>query len=478
MSYVLKIISELGAIVILTLTFIEAAMEFSTTQKGKTLLKHAGYEYLHKRSNMDGSEVWRCIVHKQARCPAILKSSGNQIIREPNRHTHQTDLARSKARGVVRSLKSSVETHAGVATRQVVCRAIAEVPEEVLAVMPRKSSLMKTVQRERRNNYEAAPNPRNKHFEIPQAYRDLIFFDSGPEDENRILLLGHQDLIQELNMATLWFVDGTFDVAPSIFSQLYTFHCKVGSSYPPCLYALLPNKDGQTYYSLLHSMVNLMQDPNPSRILLDFEMAAVNNFREVFPNALLQGCYFHLNQCLVRKVQNLGLKRRFDEDMEYKLKVKSMAALSFVPADEVAEIFNQLTATFPNDEATFQLLGYFSTNWINGLGNRGPRFPVALWNQMDATAAGGPRTTNCCEGWHNSLNSHFLCQHPSVWKLFDGLKEDIAINRLTLAHAQTGVQETRPKKYTMLAQRIREAVNNYPHEQDKLRYLRRLAALQ
>ncbi len=39
--------------------------------------------------------------------------------------------------------------------------------------------------------------------------------------------------------------------------------------------------------------------------------------------------------------------------MEYKLKVKSMAALSFVPADEVAEIFNQLTATFPDDEATF-----------------------------------------------------------------------------------------------------------------------------
>ncbi len=100
-------------------------------------------------------------------------------------------------------------------------------------------------------------------------------------------------------------------------------------------------------------MVNLMQDPSPSMILLDFEMAAVNSFREVFPNALLQGCYFHLNQCLVRKVQNLDLKRRFDEDMEYKLMVKSMAALSFVPTDEVAEIFNQLTATFPDDEATF-----------------------------------------------------------------------------------------------------------------------------
>ncbi len=68
--------------------------------------------------------------------------------------------------------------------------------------MPRKSLLIKTVQRECRNNYE--------------AYQDQIFFDSGPEDKNHILLLDHQNLIQELNTEALWFVNGTFDVAPSI----------------------------------------------------------------------------------------------------------------------------------------------------------------------------------------------------------------------------------------------------------------------
>ena len=62
-------------------------------------------------------------------------------------------------------------------------------------MMPRKSLLIKTVQRECRNNYE--------------AYQDQIFFDSGPEDKNHILLLGHQDLIRELNTDALWFVNGT-----------------------------------------------------------------------------------------------------------------------------------------------------------------------------------------------------------------------------------------------------------------------------
>ncbi len=35
-----------------------------------------------------------------------------------------------------------------------------------------------------------------------------------------------------------------------------------------CLNVLLSNKDGQMYYSLLHAMVNLMQDPTRARILL------------------------------------------------------------------------------------------------------------------------------------------------------------------------------------------------------------------
>ncbi len=76
-----------------------------------------------------------------------------------------------------------------------------------------------------------------------KAYQDQIFFGSGPEDKHLILLLRHQDLIQELNTEALWFVNGTFDVAPNIFVQLYTFCCKVGSSYLPCLSSTIPTSN-------------------------------------------------------------------------------------------------------------------------------------------------------------------------------------------------------------------------------------------
>ncbi len=453
-------------------------MDFSTTTKGKPLLRYEGHEYILKRRNLDGSKVWRCILARKYKCPSTLLVH-DDIIREPGRHCHETDLVRSKAKEVAVGLKASVRNQPGVATRQIVARVLQNVPEEVMAVLPKKQTLMHAVQNERKALGGAVPNPHDRHFQVPAEYQELVLYDSGADDDDRILILGDRDLVTELGQSSLWFVDGTFDVAPEMYCQLYSFHCKIGSSYPACLYALLPNKEGETYNRLLDAFHNnVMPNSNPTRILTDFEQAVINAFHRFFPNAEVQGCYFHLNQCLVRKVQQLGLKRHFDNDMDYKLKVKSLAALSFVPPNDVQNIFNDLSVTFPDDDASFQLLGYFDANWVNGPGNRDPRYPIQLWNHHAAAAEGGPRTTNCCEGWHNSLNSHFLCKHPSVWKLMDGLKEDIRLNRLVLVHAQTGVVENQPKKYVILAQRVRDAVNGYGAQQDKLRYLRRLAALQ
>ena len=66
-------------------------------------------------------------------------------------------------------------------------------------------------------------------------------------------------------------------------------------------------------------------------------------------------------------------------------------------------------------------------------------FPVKIGNHFDSAIEESPKTTNnCCEGFHNALNSVFHCSHPSVWYLFEGLQRDMACHKLTVVNTEAG----------------------------------------
>ena len=77
-----------------------------------------------------------------------------------------------------------------------------------------------------------------------------------------------------------------------------------------------------------------------------------NTHKEKCPQGkCLQGCYFHLCQSLFRKIQSVGLKSEYECNMECKLLIKSLAALSFVPADDVKVVFGTQVQSFPDKES-------------------------------------------------------------------------------------------------------------------------------
>ena len=92
------------------------------------------------------------------------------------------------------------------------------------------------------------------------------------------------------------------------------------------------------------------------------------------------------------------------------------------------------------------------------------------------TAAGDgiARTTNTVEGWHNGLQSLFMCSHPSLWTFLDGLKQDC--NKQTAAFLQgaTGVEQPSTKRYRNLVTRVAVAVGSFDRT-DVLTYLRAIA---
>ena len=154
----------------------------------------------------------------------------------------------------------------------------------------------------RRQDKSAPANPKDMTFVIPEDLMHIILHDSGPTDKNRILVLGHEDFYPVLAQKLL-FGDGTFDVVPHIFFQLYTLHARVGGSYPPCIYFLLPDKKRATYDRMTGILTQLVPACNPEHFLLDFEIAVHGAIKEQFPDCVILGCFFISAQLLINGSQ-------------------------------------------------------------------------------------------------------------------------------------------------------------------------------
>ena len=62
--------------------------------------------------------------------------------------------------------------------------------------------------------------------QIPENEEQFLLYDSGVGDEERILVFGSPQGLQSLSQSDNWYADGTFNVIPEVFYQLYTVHAQ------------------------------------------------------------------------------------------------------------------------------------------------------------------------------------------------------------------------------------------------------------
>ena len=108
-------------------------------------------------------------------------------------------------------------------------------------------------------------------------------------------------------------MDGTYDTAPSQFSQLYVIRSAVSDTYVTYVYTFLPSKQQSVYEELLSALLDscLLRNlrPNPTRVMVDFEMAIHNAIKSVLGNF-----FYHLTQSTRRRVQSEGLQAAYLSD--------------------------------------------------------------------------------------------------------------------------------------------------------------------
>jgi hypothetical protein len=234
---------------------------------------------------------------------------------------------------------------------------------------------------------------------------------------------------------------------------------------------------------LLTEVNKLRPGLNPRTIMSDFEQAALVAFRSVYPNAIQQGCLFHLSQCIWRRIQQTtALQTRYVSDSQFALLLRQLPALAFVPPDDVSQVFDLLMDSeffTSNFDEIRDLVNYFEDNWIGRPARRGGRsaaiYPISLWNVYEQTMQDLPKTNNAVEGWHRGFSQLLGSHHPTIWKFIDGLKQEQSANELKIEQFLSGHPLPQGRKvYKDVAMRIKTIVSDYgnrPH----LDYLRGIA---
>ena len=179
--------------------------------------------------------------------------------------------------------------------------------KEASAKMKRAAALRAFINRIRSDKPTYGTNPTSlKGISIPDTlrytYSNELFLlaDSGNDDDERIFIFATENNLKLLTGSSEWYVDGTFEVAPLLYKQMYNIAGEISGKILPLLYSLLPNKKETTYLKLFNL---LSQFINPNNVTSDFEKACLNALLTIWPNVILFLCWFHFTQNLWKNMQ-------------------------------------------------------------------------------------------------------------------------------------------------------------------------------
>lgn len=246
-------------------------------------------------------------------------------------------------------------------------------------------------------------------------------------------------------------------------------HAFVQDDIIPLVFALLPNKNLATYKKFFEALRVIEPRLNPTRIMTDFELAAKNAFREVFPETTQHGCLFHFGQCIWRNLQHHGnLQQRYKDEPEFALKMKCLNALAFCRPQDVVNYFEELSQdeVFNETQAMDDFMDYFETTWIGmkrrNQVRRDPLFKIPEWNVHVRVVEKIAKTNNNIEGWHRGFHSLLQCDHPRIWRFINSLKKEQSLNELRITQYLAG-QQPPPRRplYRDTAERINRIVDDY-----------------
>uniref|UniRef100_T1ITW6 MULE transposase domain-containing protein n=1 Tax=Strigamia maritima TaxID=126957 RepID=T1ITW6_STRMM len=254
------------------------------------------------------------------------------ILLAPSEHSHPPDGARIGVIKVAAELKrralTTMENPA-----QVIQTTLASQNMNIRQNLPTNNALRQVIKRARHDQLPKEPiDLDHLYFDTPftETLTGEQFLAGAIDVDGKSLIFTTVQNLRHLCHASSILCDGTFKVVPRLFTQLFTPHVAIGGSDKtkrifPVVYCLMERKTKESYIAVFARIKWLTEfyglELDPDNIISDFEIGAINAAQEVFPEANMQGCMFHLSQSIYRHVQQKGLQNRYTTDLNFQFLV-------------------------------------------------------------------------------------------------------------------------------------------------------------
>lgn len=438
---------------------------------------HQNYIFV-KDYERKGKTYWKCTEYRTNKCRGRAHILLGEVIYHKEEHNHLPQSLETEVRKTINNIRKKASTDLTSSSRHILSEAIGVQTEAVSTALPSTPALKKTIQRVRKSKSNILPTPSTlRELILPHPYtvtlrnEQFLLFDSGVDDKERILLFSTKYNLKLLSETeSHWFVDGTFKSTPHLFTQLLTIHILKFNTTIPLVYALLPNKNKNTYKRLLTELKKIQTNVEPSTVMMDFETALHISFQEIFENTRIKGCFFHFCQSVWRHIQTIHeVRQKYIEDTMFALNLRQLLALAFVPTQDVVKYFNELlTQNFyvENMNLLQPLINYFEDTWIGypyrHNQRKNPKFHLQYWNQYENVLDDLPKTNNNIEGWHKAFSTLLAANHPIIWKFIDTLKKEQNLNEVKINQYIAGQPPPKRRRiYIQTEAKIKNIVLEY-----------------
>ena len=154
---------------------------------------------------------------------------------------------------------------------------------------------------------------------------------------------------------------------------------------------------------------NLISGFNPTFAMGDFEQAPRNALAEIFPSVTIIECWFRFTKAVFEKVKKLGLSKLYTKNTLFKMWIRKLMALPFLPEEQIRHIFLSLEMPLTGlldaeKELVHRFKSNFNRTWMNGSDN------LSVFYYEKAT-------NNGAESYHKSLKSPY----PNIWRFMASL---------------------------------------------------------